>query len=322
MSTAPGPTHSTSPATAGSRQQRSGLLAHRGVIASVCRQRLRGLLTLSPGLLWLTVLLFLPLLGIVLLSFAGSGPHGVVIWQASLAAWQRVAGWTMFGWSEGNLLVLWRSVWLAGLTTGLCLLLALPMATQLARCTPRWRFVLLAILAIPFATNLAVRVYGWQILCVQGGPLPRLVTWLGLADDKVSFYPGLGAVLAGMVSSHLIFTVLPLHTAMVRLDRSLLEAADDLYASPWWRFRHALLPQLAPALVAAALFTAIPALGMFLVTDRLGLGKYPIVGNLIQLQVGKDTPYLAALSLTLIMLCLIAVIALRRWLGRAMGSAA
>ena len=298
---------------------RAELLAHRGGIARARRLRLLGLLTLAPGLLWLTILLFLPLLGIVLLSCAGSGAHGVVLWEPSLAAWRRVAGWTILGWSEANLLVLWRSAWLAGLTTALCLLLAWPIAAQAARCSPRWRFILLALLLIPFATNLVVRVYGWQILCVQGGPLPRVAAWLGLGDARTSFYPGFGAVLAGMVSSHLIFAVLPLHTALLRLDRSLLEAADDLYTTPWWRFRHALLPQLAPGLITAALFTAIPALGMFLVTDRLGAGKYPIVGNLIQAQLGRDTPYLAALSLTLILICLLAVILLRRWLGRTAG---
>jgi spermidine/putrescine transport system permease protein len=273
----------------------------------------RGTLLIAGGLLWMAAFLYAPLMGLGALAFASRTEYGGVEWTFTWANLERLAGWDELGHSWNHLLILWRSVWLAGVTTAICLLLGFPMAFWIANRPPRSRTLLLALIMVPSCVNLVIRTYAWQLLLSGQMPPAWAAQHLGLVPAGGSLYPTTFAVYLGMVSCMLPFTVLPLYTSVERLDWSLVEASRDLYAGKLRTFRHGILAQCMPGLVAATILTAIPSLGMFVVSDMLGGAKFMLVGNLIQQQFGtmSDWPFGATAGLFLVLASLVALVLLR-----------
>jgi spermidine/putrescine transport system permease protein len=268
---------------------------------------------LSLALTWLMIFLVLPSIVLMAVAFAGRGPYGELVWNFSLDNFKRLAGYGILGWSADYLLILWRSVWVATVTTAIALLLAYPLAFFIAARPPRTRYLWLALVIIPFCTNLVIRTYAWMLILAQQMPPAKLAQGLGLISSGTALYPSEFAIYIGMVSSFLPFTVMPLYTTVERLDWSIVEAAQDLYASKWRIFFHAILPQTLPGLATAIILTFIPAMGAFVVPDLLGGAKYMLVGNLIQQQFGasRDWPFGAAVSFGLMVLTLVGLFLLR-----------
>jgi spermidine/putrescine transport system permease protein len=289
------------------------LIVWYGELTTRRRLWVRGLVFLILGIAWLTVFLLLPSLVLMALGFAHRGAYGEVVWQFSLENYRRLGGFGLFDWSADYLLVLGRSVWVALVTTLAALLLAYPLAFFIASRPRRTRYLWLALVIIPFCTNLVIRTYAWMLLFSQQMPLARLAGQLGLIPANTGLYPSTAAVYVGMVSSFLPFAVLPLYTSVERMDWSIVEAAQDLYAGRLRVFFHAILPQTVPGLTVSIILTLIPAMGVFVVPDLLGGAKYMLVGNLIQQQFGssRDWPFGAAVSLGLMVLTLIGLFVLQ-----------
>lgn len=252
----------------------------------------------GPGVLWLLVFFGLPLLFIVGTSFLTRGEFGTVERPWTLENYRRLAGFGLLGFDPVYPVILWRSVWMALATVGLTLLAALPLAFFIAGLSARGRTLALGLVMIPFWTNLLVRTYAWQILLAPGSWLARAAATLGLIPAGEGLYPGLGAVLVCLVCDYLPFLVLPLYTSVEKLDRSLIEAARDLGAGRWQTFRHGVLPQIRPGLVAGSLLVGLPALGQFVIPDLLGGAKVSLLGNVIQqqFQTALDWPFGSAIA--------------------------
>ena len=206
-----------------------------------------------------------------------------------------------------------KSLSLAAGTTLLCLLVGYPVAYWLALVVPaRLRTALVALVVLPFWTSFLVRMYAWVFLLRSEGLLNMLLTSLGLPPLELLYTPT--AVLIGQVYGELPFMILPLYAALEKLDRTLLEAAADLGASPWRTFARVTLPLTAPGIVAGAVLVFIPSLGAFLAPDLLGGGRTVYVGNLIQNQftIARDVPFGAALSFLLSIAVLLFVFLARR----------
>lgn len=221
---------------------------------------------LAPPVLWLAVFLIFPT---ALLAAAGLSPEGLRI----LA---RPATWELLG----------RSLGLAALATALCLVLAYPAAYFIAGCSPRKRNVLLFLVALPFWTNLLVRVYALKTV------LPE------------AFLNTPGAVLFGLVHSFLPFMILPLYGSIEKLPRRLLEASQDLGASPWQTFWRVTVPLTLPGIGAGCILVFIPAAGIFALPELLGGASTPLVGNQIELFFKKNPNSPAGSALTLVLLAL------------------
>lgn len=284
-----------------------------GYLTTRPRLYTRGGLLIIGAFLWMGVFLFAPLGGLAALAFANRGEYGGVEWTFTWANLIRLVGWDEFGFSWNHLTILWRSLWLATVTTGFCLLLGFPMAFWIAGKRPASRPLLLALVMVPSCVNLVIRTYAWQQFLGAQMPAAWLAQSLGLVPDGAALYPTVTAVYLGMVSCMLPFTVLPLYTSVERLDWSLVEAARDLHAGRWRTFRHGILAQCMPGLLAATILTFIPALGMFVISDLLGGAKFLLVGNLIQQQFGSmnDWPFGATAGMFLVLASLIALWGLR-----------
>lgn len=274
----------------------------------------RGVSFLSSGIFWLTAFLILPSLIFVVLSFAERGIYGEVIWNFSFDNYKRLAGFSSFGWTPDYLLILGRSVVVALVTTVVAILLSYPLTFFIASRPARKRFVWLVILIIPFWTNIVIRTYAWFLLLSPDLPFARFAAFLNFIPDGSSLYPSAFAVYIGMISDYLPFLALPLYSSVEKLDWSLVEAAQDLYASRTRVFMQAILPQTAPGLTVGIILTLVPTMATFVVPDLLGGAKYMLVGNLIQQQFGtsRDWPFGAAISMALMLLTLLSMRIYRR----------
>lgn len=287
---------------------------HNGEMVSRAMIRLRQAIFVTPGMLTIVLLLALPCLSLFVVAFLTRGDYGGLEKTFTLDNMKRLAGYGFFGWSSDNLLIVWRSLVVAFVTTLLCILLSYPLAFFLASRPQKTRIVWLALLLVPFWTNLVIRTYAWLLALAPGMPFAKLLSLLGIIEADTPLYPGAFAVYVGMVSTFLPFVALPLYTAVEKLDWSLVEAAQDLYASRLRVFCSAILPQTMPGLSVGIILTFVPAMGMFVVPDMLGGSRSMLIGNLIQQQFGsaRDWPFGAAISLLLMILTLSALMASRR----------
>lgn len=274
----------------------------------------RGLTFLSGGMGWLLLFLVLPSLALVALSFASRGQFGEVIWVFTTENYQRLMGFSVFGWTPDYIYILLRSVLVAFLTTLISVLLAFPLSFFIASRPPRTRYLWLTLVIVPFWTNMVIRAYAWFLILAPELPFAKLAAALGLVPEGSPLYPSVFAVYLGMVSMFLPFVVLPLYSSVERLDWSLVEAAQDLYSSRTRTFFKAILPQTMPGLSVGIVLTFVPAMGTFVVPDLLGGAKYMLVGNLIQQQffASRDWSFGSAVSMGLMVLTMISLQLYRR----------
>jgi len=260
---------------------------------------------------WLVVLpaltlIFLfgvPLLLVLAVSFASRGTYGGIEWVGTLTNYTSIADLLY-------LRIFWRSLWLAVVTTVICLVMGFPMAYAIARAPKRWQGVLLLLVIIPFWTNFLVRTYAWMFILRTEGLLNTTLMSLGVIHEPLSILFTDWAVLIGLVYGYLPFMVLPLYAALERLDPSLIEAAWDLYAKPVQVFTRVVLPLSRPGVIAGCVLVFIPSLGAYVTPDLLGGARTMMIGNLIQHQylVVRDWPFGSALSFVLMAGVLAAVL--------------
>jgi spermidine/putrescine transport system permease protein len=274
----------------------------------------RGLLYLGAGMLWLMVFLVLPGLVLIVVSFATRGAYGQLEWDFTIENYKRLAGFSLFGWTFDYIIILLRSVWVAFVTTLISVILSYPLSFFICCRPERTRYLWLTLVIVPFWTNMVIRTYSWFLILAPEFPLAKLASLFGLISEGAPLYPSAFAVQLGMVSMFLPFVTLPLYASVERLDWTLVEAAQDLYASKVRVFMQAILPQTLPGLSVGIILTFVPAMGMFVVPDMLGGAKYMLVGNLIQQQFGtsRDWPFGAAVSMGLMLLTMISLQFYRR----------
>jgi spermidine/putrescine transport system permease protein len=290
------------------------LLVWYGELTTQQKLAKRGLYFLGAGMLWLMVFLVLPGLVLIVVSFASRGAYGQLEWEFTIENYQRLAGFSLFGWTADYIIIVFRSVWVAFVTTAVSVILSYPLCFFICTRAERSRYFWLTLVIIPFWTNMVIRTYAWFLILAPELPLAKLASYVGLIPVDAPLYPNAFAVYLGMVSMFLPFVTLPLYSSVERLDWALVEAAQDLYASRVRVFMQAILPQTLPGLSVGVILTFVPAMGMFVVPDLLGGAKYMLVGNLIQQQFGasRDWPFGAAISMGLMILTMISLQLYRR----------
>jgi spermidine/putrescine transport system permease protein len=256
---------------------------------------------------WLLMFFFLPLLGIVGVSFLTRGDYGELQFPLTLENYKRVAGYGLLGFDPLYPTILARSLAIAAATALLCVLCALPVAFYVAGLSPRRKTIGLTLLVIPFWTNLLVRTYAWQILLGPQGWITQMTSALHLIAPNTALYPSNIAVMICLVCDYLPFAALPIYASVERINWELAEAARDLGAGAWQTYRHGILPQIRPGLFAGAALVFLPATGQFVIPDLLGGAKTVLLGNLLQQQFGpsRDWPFGAAIATVSIAIVLI-----------------
>ena len=272
-------------------------------------------LMVSPALAILTFASVGPLLIMVVYSFLTPGAYGGVVWEFSTEAWFRVLfqrdifdGTVTF--ADAHLSILWRSVKLSLTTTALALAFGFPTAYFIATQPERTRGVWLFLVTIPFWTNLLIRTFAIQEVIRNEGLVNMLLMGAGVIHSPIQMLYTDFAIMLGMLYVFLPLMVLPLYASMEKLDFRIIEAGYDLYASRFQVLRRIILPLVRPGIIAGSILVFIPSLGSYVTPRVLGGGRNMMIANLIELQFGqgRNWPLGAALSLTLLMIVLIALL--------------
>lgn len=271
--------------------------------------RLVAFVTTVPAMFWLGGFFFIPLLVIGAISFMSRGDYGELQLPLTLENYRRLLGFGELGFDWLYPMILLRSLVLGAVTVFFCVVCGLPLAFFISNLPARFKTVALVLVMIPFWTNLLIRTYAWQILLAPESWLTRVVHALGYGVAGEPLYPSLFAVMIGMVCDFLPFFILPLYASVEKINWTFAEAAADLGASPRDVFRHAILPQIAPGLVAGIVLVFLPATGQFVIPDLLGGAKTVMLGNLVQQQFGqsRDWPFGAAISVVALGLVFLAL---------------
>jgi spermidine/putrescine transport system permease protein len=274
--------------------------------------RRRGLapyLLLAPGLLWLGVFFAWPMVQMFVVSLQeGSLERGYRL------TWH----WATYGdvLSKYSTQMI-RSVEYGLIVTAVCLVISYPLAYFIAVHGGRWKNALLFMVILPFFVSFLIRTLSWQfILADQGFVLGTLKSW-GLVPNDFRLLATPMSVVSGLIYNFLPFMALPLYASLEKLDRSLLEAAGDLYSSRAVAFLKVTLPLSLPGVFAGSLLTFIPAVGDFINAQLLGGTGTRMIGNVIQQRMlaSNDYPEGAAISFILMAAMLVGVVIYARVLG-------
>ena len=300
--------------TAAPSQQSSTSGADAGVAARKSDVRNRWLLA-SPAL---TVIFFAalgPLLIMLVYSFLQKGSYGGIVWSFSLDGWfnvflKRDIFDDTLGFADGHLSIFWRSLKLSFGTTVFALLLGFPTAYYIATRPANLRPVFLFLITIPFWTNLLIRTFAIMEVIRNEGVVNTLLMSLGVISSPIQMLFTDFAIMLGMVYVYLPLMVLPLYASMERLDFRLVEAGYDLYATRLGVLRRIIVPMVKPGIIAGSILVFVPSLGAYVTPRVLGGGTNMMLGNLIELQFGqgRNWPLGAALSITLLVIVMVALL--------------
>ena len=260
------------------------------------REKRRSVLFTLPMALFAALLVALPLIYVLGTSLAQGGQDFSLGATFTLENYRRIL-------RADYLLVFLNSLQLAFFTTLISLLVGYPFAYCMARAGRKWRFILMMLVIIPFWTSALVRIYGWKILLQGNGLVNTVLKRLGLIEQSVKFLGSYGSVLLAMVYCMISFMILPCHSAVDKMDFTLVEAARDLGAPPWRAFLTVTLPLTMPGILAGCVLVFVPSVGIFYLSDIMG-GGLMLIGNLIRDQLLKvrDWNFGSALSMVLVLL--------------------
>ncbi|HVW11887.1 MAG TPA: ABC transporter permease [Bryobacteraceae bacterium] len=250
---------------------------------------------LLPARIWIALFFMAPLAIVCAYSFLTRGDYGGVEHPWTIESYTRLA-------DPLYLAILWRSLYIAVLSTALCVVLGFPLALFISRAGKR-KSLYLQLVLLPFWTSFLVRTYAWLFILRDTGLINTVLTALHIIRTPLPLLYNDGAVLLGLVYSFLPFFVLPMYATLERLDPALAEAAADLGAPPWRTLWRVVIPVSKPGIIAGAVLVFVPCLGAYLTPDLLGGGKSVMLGNLVQNQftTARDWPFGAAASLVLML---------------------
>lgn len=262
------------------------------------------LLLLLPAGLWFVVFFVVPTFIMFLYSFLTRSPDGSVAWVFTFDNYARFFRPLVDEFPPAYLTMAARSLFIALVTTTFCLLLGYPFAYGLARSSLRWRNALLLLVVLPFWTNFLIRTYAWRFLLWRNGFLDVLAQKLGM--PSLVIHGTDVAVVLGLVYGYLPFMILPIYVTLERMDKALVQAAQDLGATPFVAFRRVTLPLSLPGIVAGSVLVFIPSASAFVTPKLLGGAKTMMLGELVELQFKtvRDWPFGSAVGFVLMFLVL------------------
>lgn len=207
-----------------------------------------------------------------------------------------------------------KSVLMAAVATLICLLLGFPMAYAIARAEARTRNILLLLIILPFWISFLLRVYAWMGLMNNYGVINNVLMWLGVIDQPIQMMYTDFAIYVGLVYSYLPFMILPLYATLERMDPDLVEAAQDLGASPFRAFRDVTWPLARPGVIAGSLLVFIPAIGEYVIPYLLGGPGSLMIGRVLfdTFFVDHDWPLSSSVAIILLVLVVVPIALLQR----------
>ena len=209
------------------------------------------------------------------------------------------------------LLIFLRSLKLAAISTAICLLLGYPLAYIMARASERTQKVMMTLIMLPMWMNFLIRTYAWMTILQDTGILNSLLSALGLG--RVHIIGTEAAVVIGMVYDYLPYMILPIYSIMAKMDTRLLEAARDLGCNSFSVLRRVIFPLSLPGVISGITMVLIPSISTFYISQKLGSGKFFLIGDAIEGQYVANNLHFAAAMAFILMVILLLCMAVMKY---------
>lgn len=214
-----------------------------------------------------------------------------------------------------------QSLQVAAVSTICCLLLGYPLAWAVAHSKPSTRNILLLLVILPSWTSFLIRVYAWMGILKENGVLNNVLLWLGVIDHPLTILHTNLAVYIGIVYAYLPFMVLPIYTALTRIDYSLVEASLDLGAKPLKTFFSVVVPLTKGGIIAGSMLVFIPAVGEFVIPELLGGPDSIMIGRVLWQEFfnNRDWPVASAVAITMLVVLIVPIMWFHKYQNKGMG---
>ena len=252
-----------------------------------------------PYVLWMALFVVAPIILVLVYAFTTSGGEFTFGNFSTMLDYSAVFG---------------RSLLLAVIATAICLLIGYPVAYALSKEGGRLQRMILLLLMLPMWMNFLLRTYAWMSILENTGLLNKLLKAVGLPTLNIINTPS--AVVIGMVYNFLPFMILPIYSVIVKIDRSLIEAAQDLGAGSVHTFRKVIFPLSLPGILSGITMVFVPAVSTFVISQLLGGGTQLLVGDLIEMQfLGTAyNPHLgSAIALVMMIIVMVCMVVMNRF---------
>ena len=218
----------------------------------------------------------------------------------------------------------WSSIKFAATNTFICLFIGYPFAYFMARSPATMRPALLMLVSLPFWTSFLLRVYAWRGLLDDQGVFNNILMWLHVIDEPLKMMHTAFSLTIGMVYTYLPFMILPLYATLVKMDLRLLEAANDLGATPWQTFWLITVPLSKNGIVAGSMLVFIPSLGEYVIPELLGGPSNLMIGRVLwdEFFNNNDWAMASAVAVTMVALILIPLVIFNKYQSQASGRGA
>lgn len=267
------------------------------------RRTATGLLLLAPAIVAVLGLAIIPIVIVARNSFAESNLYGGITGGFTWANYAQLV-------DPAYAKVLGYSLGMAAINTVVCLVIGYIVSYYIVSRPPQRQSLLLLLIIVPFWTDFLVRTFAWISVLGRGGPVYGMLGALSVDTGSLSLIPSQGAVVMGLLYAFLPTAIFPIYASMRAIDPSVKEAAADLGCGWWQTHLRVLIPLSSTGIVAAAMLTFVPTLGVFVIPVLLGGGKDQLVGNLIVTLYTefRNQPMGAAVSMVLLVLMLLAMV--------------
>lgn len=245
----------------------------------------------APYILWMAVFIIVPLIMVAYFAFTTDAGEFTLDNLAAVSQYS-------------NIFI--RSIWLAAISTVICLIIAYPLAVILARIDKSYQSTALMIVMLPMWMNFLLRTYAWMTLLGNNGIINNFLTFAGIGPQKLLNTQG--AIVLGMVYNYLPYMILPLYTVIEKIDKRVIEPAQDLGCNSAKTMIKVIIPLSMPGIMSGITMVFVPAISTFIISRMLGGGSNLLIGDLIEMQfLGNSyNPNLgAAISLVLMVIILL-----------------
>ena len=271
--------------------------------------RLARRLALGPYGLWAMLFILVPLLFVAYYAFTD---NDFAFTTDNIARFFTATSVSDGVVTHTYLLIFWRSLKLAVISTVICLLMGYPIAYILSRSPLRTQKILITLIMIPMWMNFLIRTYAWMTILQDTGILNSFLGLLGIG--KIHIIGTEGAVVIGMVYDYFPYMILPIYSVMAKMDVRLEEAARDLGCNSFGVLRRVIFPLSLPGVISGVTMVLIPSISTFYISQKLGNGKFYLIGDAIEGQyVANNLHFAAAIAFILMVILLIGMALMQRF---------
>lgn len=264
------------------------------------RNSLKSKLVASPYIVWSVLFIIAPLIFVVYYSFTDASGAFTL---ENITALSKYAPTFL------------RSIWFGIVATLICLVIAFPLAYFISQTTEKVQRTMVMLVMLPMWMSFLIRTYSWMALLQDTGIINSLLGKIGI--DPIHMINTEGAVILGMVYNFLPYMILPIYSVMAKLDRSMVEACQDLGGNRLTVIRRCIIPMSMPGIVSGITMVFVPSVSTFYISQKLGGGSFDLIGDVIERQFQQSYNYNlgASISLVLMVLILICMAVMNRFSG-------